>query len=736
MRREIRVNLRRLGWGLLAAGAIAAIGIALIPLPARLLKADPFTPLLLDRRGGEFVAAPGSETAEQRPISLEKMGEWFPKAIVGLEDHRFQTHRGIDPYAVAAAAVRAVKAGRIAGGASTITQQLVKISDSPSARTLGRKFYEACAATRLEMSWSKSRILEAYGNRIDFGNRRFGIAAAARAYFGKAPADLTAAEAIYLAGIPQSPHRFNPWRHPVATRNRYLRAVDRLTRVGIVSPAEATSLRAHPPAVLGPQPILSAPAFASEVLQRVRPDEAVVRTTLDPDLQRVVQGMLRQHLADSASIGARDAAIVVLENATGEIRAMAGSSRWINTATTPRSLGSTLKPFVYLAGIRDRTWTAATLLPDTAEAIKAAYADYDPRNFAKGFSGPVRVREALGNSLNVPAVVAVSRFGARRMYGELRDWGLEFAGSFADSGAGFVLGNGEASLLNLTGAYASLARGGRAWAPKALVREVAEVSEPAGPPECAIVADMLCDNAARRRSFGWSSPLNVDDARVAVKTGTSSGFRDGWCVGFTGEHTVGVWVGNLDGSPMQETLAARSAAPLWAAAIRWLLGKGDRPVADPPTESLERVEIAAETGLLPRSGEATVTEWFLPGTAPAELAANWYAEGSDPPALLLPEEYAAWCASPHNHLGARVREGPFRILVPRDGAVFSRSPELPVSQQMIEFRSAPSQRVEWRINGQPLAAGTERVLWPLQPGDWTLEARANGETARASFQVK
>ncbi len=400
--------------------------------------------------------------------------------------------------------------------------------------------------------------------------------------------------------------------------------------------------------------------------------------------------MLRDHLAASESSGVKDAAVVVIDNATGEVRALAcaGQSKHaaINSATQPRSCGSTLKPFLYLAAIDLKVMTAATLVPDTPDAISGAYADYDPQNYNSRFYGPVRVREALGNSLNVPAVATLSRLGARKTFDKLRRWGLDFPGTFDSYGAGFILGNASVRLLDLTSAYASLARGGDAWPARLTPRDAIESSNPASPESCTIITDILCDNDARRLSFGLASPLHLDK-RVAVKTGTSSGFRDGWCIGFDGTHTVGVWAGNLDGQPMNEALAIRSAAPLWNAVMRQLLtASGDKSLPEPAeTGNLRKLQVAAETGLLPRPGEKTVTEWFLAGTQPRENAASFYSEG----VLQLPAEYATWCASPENRLGARVHTSACK---------FSSQKTTPPSPSTPLFRPASRRSISWQAS--------------------------------------
>lgn len=731
MRRRFKIAAAGAG-ALLVFGAGFVAAVHLAPLPAALNDAPPRPPVLVDLRGKPF-AVPGDKIVrDSQPLSLREMGEWLPFATVAIEDHRFWEHRGVDWHAMAGAALRNARNLRVISGASTITQQTIKLATGRSQRTLDAKIREAFAAQKLEQEWDKSKILEAYLNRLDYGNRRIGPEAAARAYFGKSVRDLTLPEAIYLAGLPQSPTRLNPWRNPQRAWARYQLNVGRLAKMRLLPEGISESaLLAATPQPRENYPSLEASHFADLALERSGERSGIISTTLDANLQRVAETMLSTQLR---LLGGGDAAIVVVENATGEVRALAsgGSARHraINAANVPRSCGSSLKPFVYLAAIERRQLTAASWLPDTEQAIAAEYQDYDPQNYTKQFYGPVRVREALGNSMNVPAVIAVSQLGARAAFRELQGWGFEFPRGFDDYGAGFILGNADIRLIDLAGAYAGLARGGLAWRAKVLVNEPIYSERMASAEACTIVTDILCDNEARRLSFGLSSPLNVG-ARVAVKTGTSSGFRDRWCVGFNRQHTVAVWSGNLDGKPLDQMLAVRAAGPLWAAMMRHLLATGDEALPEPvASEKLQPVEVAAETGLLPRPGEKTIREWFLDGTAPTENAAGDYGIIDGIERLLLPPEYQEWCASSQNRLGAVARSGELRILFPRDGASFIVNPNLSPRQQTLHF-TASEPDCRWLLNGREVNG-----QFQLERGDWKLSAQKAGISTSIAFKVE
>ena len=707
-------------------------------LPDGLGKLPPSTSVIVDLRGRSLAVLATPFSRESYPGRLRDMGKWLPLATVAIEDARFWSHPGVDLRATLGAFLRNLRTGRVISGGSTITQQLVKISSASATRTVPDKIREAFAALRLERDWDKSRILEAYLNRLDYGNRRIGPEAAARAYFGKPAGELSLAEAIFLAGLPQSPTHFNPWRDPNPSIERYRRNVRRLAKAGLL-PAGASLelLLSNPPQVGRYDPANEAPHFVGMIRRHLRADlkegdtSENITTSLDLDLQRLATRILREHLFATAALGVSDAAVVVIENSTGAIRALACAGdptrASINSAMEPRSCGSTLKPFLYLTLIDQRKLTAASLLPDTPDAINEEYRDYDPQNYSARYLGPVRVREALGNSLNVPAVFALSRNGARETFDYLKTWGLKFPGSFDSYGAGFILGNAPVRLVELAGAYASLARGGEFWPPRLTTKSPSEVRRLASPEACAIVADILCDNRARAASFGAASPLSLPK-RTAVKTGTSSGFRDGWCVGFNRDHTVAVWAGNLEGRPMRELLAVRSAAPLWAAMMMSLYAAGDRPWPNLEEGAfLHAEEIAAETGLLPRPDEPILREWFLPGTEPVANASELYENG----VLRLPAEYHAWCAGPQNVLGAAAQTKVLKILYPKDGARFSYNPAMSPEQQMLPLQSSLPE-CEWFLNGKKIA----QPLIPLARGTWTVSAHAPGQVAVANYVVE
>jgi penicillin-binding protein 1C len=732
--------MRRFCRIIFASGSVATIAVVAwiwwLPLPNELRNSPDGTLTLIDSRGRELAELASSEARTQFPVTLGKMGSWLPRVTVALEDRRFYKHQGIDWRATIAACTRNLRSGHVVSGASTITQQLVKLATGREQRGWGSKFYEVLMAWKLERRWSKERILTEYLNRNSYGNRRIGPEAAARAYFGKQARDLTLSESVFLAGLPQAPTRFNPWQHPDEAKRKYERSLARLVELGFVTRDEQ-QLLSQPPKVLHVDPVRRAPHFVDAVVSRNPRLRGTVRTALDLDMQSMVERLVQAHLSALNRHDITQAAVVVIENATGAIRAMVGSSNYataqINGATQARSCGSTLKPFVYLDAIDKRVLTAASLLPDTPDAIRSEYADYDPQNYNHRYLGPVRLREALGCSLNVPAVFTLSQVGARPTFYQLRKWGFDFPQGLAEYGAGFVLGNAETRLVDLAAAYAGLARLGTAMRAKFLTVEHQPIARVASEEATAIIIDILCDNDARQKSFGPRSPLEFEQ-RIAAKTGTSSGFRDTWTVGFDKEHTVAVWAGNFDGRPMRDTFAVRAATPLWAAIMQELLRR-DHPL-DPPVENekLARREICKTTGLLPsRFTPAKMSESFLAGTEPREDSKDYFtADGR----LLLPNEYSRWCASRDNTIGARVRSEA-RITNPPTNARYEIDPVLPRSQQMVELTSGLAGDVKWFVNGALVSPRNDgRFFWQLAPGNWKVRAVSRTAVTEEEISVE
>src|SRR5436190_8882233 len=732
--------------GLIALGFAAVV--RLTPLPSDLLRPQNGTTTLVDCRGRTLASLPSIEARAQNPVRLSEMGP-LPGVTVALEDRRFYSHSGVDLFADAGALVRNVRFGRIVSGGSTITQQLIKLASGRTGRSWTAKIYENLAALRLERVWTKDRILEEYLNRSHYGNRQVGPSAAARAYFNKRPENLTLAQAIYLAGLPQAPSRFNPWRHSESSEARYRRSFVQLSRAKFIDPSQAAHIETVPRLSRRMAAERTAPHFVDAILEKYpKLRGGVITTALDLDLQRYAEKVLEVQLAKLAPRQVRHGAIVILDTKTGAVRAMVGSRNYsapgdgqINGTMEYRSCGSTLKPFLYLRAIDDRLLTAATLLPDTQNAVRAEYIDYDPVNYDKRFLGPVRVREALANSLNVPAVVTLSRVGARKAFLALQDCGLRFARPFSEYGAGLILGNGEVRLLDMTSAFTIFSGQRLAVEPQLLSTENPRHRFVASREAVSIVADILADNDARIRTFGPLSPLSFENQRIPCKTGTSSGFRDAWAVGVTAQHAVGVWVGNFDGSPMEEVAAITGAAPVWRAIVDYLLQHGDTSVPEPVENArLHRRKVCALTGMLPsRESPRIVNEWFLAGTEPVQNADQYWRVVDGRRRLVLPPEYALWCRSGQNGLGAEVDTSALlRIISPHPNATFLIDLHLPRPQQALQLVASadPAEKLAWRVDGKTVELSRNGYFWSLIEGQHTVEVFGSNGHATGKFNVE
>lgn len=566
-------------------------------------------------------------------------------ATLAAEDGRFRSHFGVDPWALGRAAWQDLRAGFIVSGGSTLTQQVVKLLEADGrtgsrARGWRQKLHEARAAIALEAHASKDSILEVYLDRAPYGPNLIGVEAASQTYFGHGADRLSWSEASLLAALPQAPSRLDPRRAPGAAleaRNRVLRrlrASDRaevedalLDELGLAPPSEASNM----PAAIAPHWIARA--------RRALPRTSEITLPIDLELQSSAENALRAALRALSSRGADHGAVVVLDNATAEVRAWVGSPNFADTthgqfdaALALRQPGSALKPFAYALAF-DKGLRPASLLPDLPAAFQGRDGVFTPGNYTEEWRGPVRARLALANSWNSPAVALARAEGVEPLLETLRAAGLSSLDQPAETyGLGLVLGVGEVRLLDLVTAYSALARGG-VFRPRVELlsardgegRWLARRASLANPDSTLspgrrlftrasafFATSILADPRARAIAFGRDGPFEFEQP-VAIKTGTSSDWRDNWAIAYTESWTAGVWIGRASGSAMDQVsgtagavLALRQLAdrllPANAAYRAW-------PV--PPQE----VEARA---ICPLSGEGAgpdcpgrIEEWFL-----------------------------------------------------------------------------------------------------------------------------
>jgi penicillin-binding protein 1C len=565
-----------------AAGALCLFEVARLPDVDQLLRAAPVSTVLLDREGNPIRYAPASSGDLAPRVPLAKIEPLLVRATIAAEDARFYRHGGVDLLAACRALWLNVTRGRIVSGASTITMQLARLL-RPLPRSYYGKFREALLAIHLERKLGKEEILELYLNLAPYGGNARGVEAAARRWFGRAPDDLSLSEAALLAALPQSPGRLRPDRHPERARARRDWILDRMESLKMVETGAAREAGASAVQVSWNPLPLSAAHFGSWALARVAPGSRV-RTTLDPALQAMAEEAVRARLRDLSPLGVEEGSALVVETASGRIRAMVGSGDFtsprggqVNGAAAPRSPGSLLKPFLYALAFERGIIAPDTVLEDSPRRFRDGY---DPRNFSGGFAGRLPAREALARSLNVPAVEVLERVGVRPALERMRAFGLRgLRRAEGRSGLSLALGGVEVTLLELVEAYAALARLGehlplsfREDGPPAVAGRVLS-------PRAAY--DVAC--ALEGTAFGADEReggLNLP--RMALKTGTSHGFRDAWAIAYTPRYTVGVWFGNFNSRSSPALIGQSAAAPAALELMRRLEPGGGEWFAPPP----------------------------------------------------------------------------------------------------------------------------------------------------------
>ncbi|MFY9719405.1 MAG: penicillin-binding protein 1C [Candidatus Cybelea sp.] len=679
-----------------------------------------------DRNGIALGTILGASSAHSVRVPLRAVSPVFLAAIVAAEDARFRQHGAVDVLSLLRAAREYVIFGEARSGASTIEMQLARLlhpqpSPQGAIAQLRDKLAQILMAERIEAGSSKDAILDAYVNRVPMGGNLYGVEAAARSYFGEPAADLDLAQASLLAAIPNDPDRLRPDAGWTALRERQRFVLRRMVELGDIGRESAATAFAETLAVrLGDSGIADAPHALFYLYRGAPMDGGRMRTTLDRPLQRFVAAQTQDVIGALQRYHVTDAAAIVADNRTGEVLAYVGSPDYFSDPALGRNdglqalrqPGSSLKPFTYELALERGTIGSTTILSDAP----AAYAIpggklYAPDDYSGRFSGPVRVRYALANSLNVPAVRVLSDLGVETLLERLHELGfahLDHSSSYY--GLGLTLGSGEVSLWELVQAYVAMARGG-----SFMQLHLTGAAEPARAigdrADWALVTDMLADPHARAHSFGMHSVLEMPFP-AAVKTGTSSDFHDTWTVGFTRDYTVGVWVGNFDGSPMRGVSGVTGAGPLWNRIMLHLYERNAEPPPFAAPRGFVRRPICATTGrvvtLAAGDCPAVVYEWvrprdLAPARAPGEIAA-------------------------------------LKIVFPRDGDTFVLNDThsvLQAREQQLAFHALGSSRpIRWSVDGAgvPLDAGGN-AFWPLRLGTWQIEANDGARRARITIRV-
>jgi penicillin-binding protein 1C len=542
----------------IAAASMAWIWLRLEPLS--LARAEDLSVTVLDRNDRLLRAYAASDGRWRLPAEVGEVDPRYLAMLLAYEDKRFRRHAGVDAWAVGRAGWLLLRHRRIVSGGSTLTMQVARLLIGEHERSLFGKIRQVLLALALERRVSKDEILALYLRLAPFGGNLEGVRAASLAYFGKEPRRLSVGEAALLVAIPQSPQARRPDRFPEAARRARNHVLSRILAAGVVSPDDAARAMAEPmPHARREFPML-APHVADAETAR-RPGRSVHRLTLDRGAQANIEALVRDYVATLE--GRTSAAVVAVDNRTGEVVAYVGSPGLLDAgrlgavdmAVAVRSPGSTLKPVIYGLAFELGLAHPDTLIVDAP----ARFGLYVPKNFDHGWHGTVTIRAALIRSLNIPAVKVLEAVGSGRLYSRLQQAGVEpVLPKGADPSLAMALGGVGLRLVDLAQLYAAIARGGE---PVALqVRRGA--AGPRGPVSgqrlmSAVAAWYVQDILCRALP-----PANAKPGQVCYKTGTSYGFRDAWSVGFDGRHTVAVWVGRADGAAVPGLTGRVSAAPL------------------------------------------------------------------------------------------------------------------------------------------------------------------------------
>ena len=728
----------------LARAAFACtIGLALawLTIVPNLVSRDDFTippgSITITDRHGEPLRHVRHHDQHQRWVALDDVSQEFLLAMVVAEDKRFFDHAGVDLLALLRAVGYAIAPTNRRSGASTITQQTVKL-------TFGRPFglwskpLEVLRALSLEQQMSKAEILEQYVNRLPYADNVVGIARASESYFGKPPDELSLAEAALLAGLPQAPTRYDPRRRPEAARGRRGVVLRRMHRLGVIDAEQLRDALAAPIRVAPESRPWRAPRFADRVLGAYRHGEVRadasrnVRSTLDLRIQDATESIVRAAVERQLDRGVTNGAAIVVDNATGEVRAYVGAARpdgpggAMDLLEAGRQPGSTLKPFVYEL-LFERGGTAASVLADVVAPMRGGHGEtFEARDYDGRERGPVRARAALAASLNLAALDAAREVGAERIVDRLRTVGLRDVESAREYGAAIALGGLDVRPIDLARAYVTLAREGSRiglrFTPAGVALEGREVLEPNA---ARLTTDILRDAAARRDGFG-SDLTDLARGDFALKTGTSSGFRDAWAAAYTDELTVVVWIGDPEGRPLDGVSGFSGAAPIAAR----ILGAA-RSHDEMPRASFVVHAVCPLSGARPGPGcPHAISESFVAGTGPTHVCPFHQPDGT----VVLPASYAGWQARVRQ-AGTRIAQlgerGHLRVVRPRDGARLlidrARPPRVDLQATLA---GAFATDVAWFVDGQVV----DRT-WAPTPGPHRIEARLGSQIAHAQVDV-
>ncbi len=581
-------------------------------LPSSLFR-DPYSTVLEDYHG-ELLSAAIASDGQWRFPEMDSIPEKFSEALVTYEDKRFWNHPGIDVLSLGRAMKQNFDAGKVISGGSTIDMQVIRLSRKGKSRTIFEKLIESILATRLELRYTKEEVLTLYASHAPFGGNVVGLEAACWRYFGRDPKELSWAEAAMLAVLPNSPSLIHPGKNRVKLYEKRNRLLEKLKNKNAIDQF-TYELAINEPIPEEPHPL---PRYARHLLTHAVQDGNAgkkVKTTVKLPLQLRIEQILDDHHQRLKGNQIFNACAIVLDVETGNVLAYVGNvntdvehSRDVDVITAPRSTGSLLKPFLYAAMLDDGKILPKTLLPDVPTVIDG----FAPKNFAKEYDGAVAADKALIRSLNVPAVYMLRDYRYERFHELLKNIGMRSLNKPADHyGLSLILGGAEGTLWDITGMYASMARtldhysGYATWTnrydrkdfhqPKYLIinsqEKTLEATSWLSAASIYQTFDALKEVYRPGEETGWR--YFTSSKKIAWKTGTSFGFRDGWAVGVTSQYAVGVWVGNADGEGRPGLTGTETAAPVMFDIFSQLPGSD---WFQQPNREMQKINICAKSG--------------------------------------------------------------------------------------------------------------------------------------------
>ena len=731
-RKKTITTLTMAGFLTIVAGVLVLKTLADIrPLPASLNfeTSDIRKVQILDRSGIPLTVTYQNRWNIHDHVPLHDIPPLLQQAFVSSEDNRFYQHHGVDWRARLMALLQNIRSFRAVRGASTITEQVVRLW-RPRPRNLWSRWIEGFEASRLEKLFSKDQILECYLNQVPYAAQRRGVVQAARYYFDRDLDTLSHKEFLALAVMVRAPGHLNPHKNRETLESPILHLAERMLDRKCIDQTHFDELCKAPLETRKTSFTVKAAHFVHHLYETTPASRMIqsrrLRTTLSAPLQREIQAILDQRLQDLKAKGVHNGAVLVVDHQRCEVLAWVNSGAsldevsesWIDAVNTPRQPGSALKPFLYALAL-EKGWTAATRVEDLPLAAPVGHGLHTYHNYSRTHYGVLPLRHALGNSLNTPAVRTIQFVSVERFLECLKSMGINNLYQHPDYyGEGLALGNGEITLLELAGAYTVLANRGVYRPLKTVLNTTGGMRKGRqvfSAETASLIGNILSDPDARKLEFGSGSLLRFP-IQTAVKTGTSSDYRDAWAMGYNDRFTVGVWLGNLDHHATHGITGASGPALILRSVFAELnRNRQTEPLYLDP--HLKSREICRETGRPDNGRCITVTEWFAPGT---ELTAEKTGNSA--------------CGRPY-------------LQRPSQGLQLAMDPRIPDDHEAFQFQMAnlpENASISWYVDGKPAATTTTGTyLWPLSKGShlamakiWTADLKTPIETACVKFVVK